>query len=232
MHLITTKVIDDVVGQVSDWVSAGIELRASLNVSARDLYNGEIVQYLASRLARHRLSPDRIQLEVTESALMADPGRATATLRRIADLGVEIALDDFGTGYSSLRHLRELPLAELKIDRSFVAGMAEHQGDAAIVASTIDMAHALGMRAVAEGCEDAHTWHLLAVAGCDLVQGWHIGRPMPAADVPTWLTGKTRAPSGQRSMVSPALNTRTSAPVLSASSVSHESTMVMPISET
>ncbi|MFL6073864.1 MAG: putative bifunctional diguanylate cyclase/phosphodiesterase [Mycobacteriales bacterium] len=232
MHLITTRVIDDVVGQVADWVAAGIELRASLNVSARDLFNGEIVQYLASRLARHGVSPARIQVEVTESALMADPGRATATLRRIADLGVAVALDDFGTGYSSLRHLRELPIAEIKIDRSFVAGMAEHQGDAAIVASTIDMAHALGMRAVAEGCEDAHTWRLLAVSGCDLVQGWHTGRPMPAADVPTWLTGKTWPPSDQSSTVSPAVNTRMSAPDRSASSASQDPTMPMPISET
>jgi EAL domain-containing protein (putative c-di-GMP-specific phosphodiesterase class I) len=103
-------------------------------------------------------------------------------------MGIAISLDDFGTGYSSLQHLRRLPLSEVKIDRSFVLGMAEDRGDAAIVRSVIDLAEALGLRAVAEGVEDERTWRLLAAAGCHAAQGWFHARPMPAADLGDWLS--------------------------------------------
>ncbi len=192
MHLITKRVIEDVTAQVRHWHAHGIRLRVSLNVSARDLYGGDIVRHLANQLAHHGVAPEHVQVEITESALMAEPAHAAATIGRIADLGVAVSLDDFGTGYSSLQHLRELPLAEIKIDKSFVAGMARHEDDAAIVASTIDLAHALGLRVVAEGVEDCRTWRLLADAGCDVVQGWHTARPMPGESVPGWLAAHAR----------------------------------------
>jgi len=187
MHLLTRRVIDDVVAQAAAWAADGVTLRASFNASARDLYSGDIVSHLAMQLERHQVPPNQIQLEITESALMADPGRAMATTARISALGVAVALDDFGTGYSSLQHLRKLPLSELKIDRSFVSGMAHNSDDAAIVASIVGMARSLGLRTVAEGVENEYTSKLLADIGCTMAQGWHTARPMPADHVTVWL---------------------------------------------
>ena len=187
MQMLTTYVIDEVLAQVAAWNNDGIGLRVSLNVSARDLYSGDIVCYLSEQLTRQHVSPDQIQLEITESALMADPARALATTSRLADIGVAISLDDFGTGYSSLQHLRKLPLSELKIDRSFVAGMARNTDDATIVASTVEMARSMGLRTVAEGVEDEYTHQLLADLGCTLAQGWLTAHAMPADRLPTWL---------------------------------------------
>jgi len=193
MQLITRRVIDDVIRQVACWQQQGLRFRASMNVSTRDLYSGDIVSHLSARLAEHRVPAGQIQLEVTESALLADPNRVLATMTHLSTLGVDISLDDFGTGYSSLQHLRKLPLTEIKIDRSFVGGMARNSDDAAIVRSTVELARALGLRAVAEGVEDAYTWQLLAEAGCTLAQGWYTARPMPADQVPLWLAERTRS---------------------------------------
>ena len=183
MQTLTMRVIDDVVAQVAAWNAQGLVLRASLNISARDLYSDAIVAHLARQLSAHRVSPGQIQVEITESALLADPSRAQATVGRIAALGVSVSLDDFGTGYSSLQHLRKLPIAEIKIDRSFVAGMADNRDDAAIVRSTVEMARLLGIRTVAEGVETEYTRQLLAGTGCTLAQGWLSAKPMPAADL-------------------------------------------------
>ncbi|MEU7958196.1 putative bifunctional diguanylate cyclase/phosphodiesterase [Micromonospora humida] len=187
MRLLTYRVIDDVVAQLAKWSAAGTTLRAALNVSVRDLHTGEIVDRIADRLASYGVRPDRLQLEITEGALMADPRRVLATITRLHQLGVAISLDDFGTGYSSLQHLRRLPLSEVKVDRSFVLGMAEDADDAAIVRSTIELAGALGLRVVAEGVEDERTWRLLYAAGCDAAQGWFYARPMPAEELTAWL---------------------------------------------
>ncbi|MGX4656194.1 putative bifunctional diguanylate cyclase/phosphodiesterase [Micromonospora sp. SCSIO 07396] len=187
MRLLTYRVIDDVVAQLAKWSAAGTTLRAALNVSVRDLHTGEIVDRIADRLAGHGVRPDRLQLEITEGALMADPRRVLATITRLHQLGVAISLDDFGTGYSSLQHLRRLPLSEVKVDRSFVLGMAGDADDAAIVRSTIELAGALGLRVVAEGVEDERTWRLLHAAGCDAAQGWFYARPMPADELTAWL---------------------------------------------
>ncbi|MCG5459986.1 bifunctional diguanylate cyclase/phosphodiesterase [Micromonospora sp. PSH03] len=187
MRLLTRRVVDDVVEQLARWSAAGIGLRAALNVSVRDLHTGEIADQIADRLARHGVPAERLQVEITEGALMADPRRVLATISRLHRIGVAIALDDFGTGYSSLQHLRRLPLAEVKVDRSFVLGMADDADDAAIVRSMIELAGALGLRVVAEGVEDERTWRMLHAAGCDAAQGWFYARPMPAEELVTWL---------------------------------------------
>ncbi|MBQ1075340.1 bifunctional diguanylate cyclase/phosphodiesterase [Micromonospora sp. C31] len=187
MRLLTRRVVDDVVEQLARWSAAGMNLPAALNVSVRDLHTGEIADQIADRLARCGVPPQRLQLEITEGALMADPRRVLATITRLHRIGVGIALDDFGTGYSSLQHLRRLPLSEVKVDRSFVLGMAEDADDAAIVRSTIELAKALGLRVVAEGVEDERTWRMLHAAGCDAAQGWFYARPMPAEELVGWL---------------------------------------------
>lgn len=188
MRLLTRRVVEDVTEQLAKWSAAGLQLRAAINVSVRDLHTGEIVDQVRERLARHDLPASRIQLEITEGALMADPRRVLSTIAQLDRLGVAIALDDFGTGYSSLQHLRRLPLAEVKIDRSFVLAMAADTDDAAIVRSVIELAGALGLRVVAEGVEDERTWRLLHAAGCRVAQGWFFARPMPAEDLVGWLS--------------------------------------------
>ncbi|HEX8627521.1 MAG TPA: EAL domain-containing protein [Catenuloplanes sp.] len=187
MRLLTRRVVDDVVRQLAGWAAVGINVRAALNVSVRDLHTGEIVDQIETLLAEHGLPASRLQIEITEGALMADPHRVLATIARLDRLGIAIALDDFGTGYSSLQHLRRLPLAEVKVDRSFVLGMSTDADDAAIVRSIIDLAGALGLRVVAEGVEDERTWRLLHAAGCHAAQGWFHARPMPPAELVDWL---------------------------------------------
>ena len=188
MRLLTRRVIDDVVEQLAKWQAAGVHLRAALNVSVRDLHTLEIVEQVKDRLSRFEVAPDQLQLEITEGALMADPRRVLATISELAKLGVAIALDDFGTGYSSMQHLRRLPLTEVKVDRSFVLGMATDADDHAIVRTVIDLAGALGLRVVAEGVEDERTWRLLRSVGCHVAQGWFYARPMPADELADWLS--------------------------------------------
>ena len=135
-----------------------------------------------------------IQVEITESALTADPAQLTATIERLTAAGVAISLDDFGTGYSSLQHLRRLPLAEIKIDRSFVAGIAHDADDAVIVRSTVDLARALGLRVVAEGVETAAQRDLLRSLDCDEVQGYLVSRPVAAETITSLLAGGAAYP--------------------------------------
>ncbi|HEY8474387.1 MAG TPA: EAL domain-containing protein [Natronosporangium sp.] len=187
MRLLTLQIVDDVVEQVAKWRAAGVQLRASINVSVRDLHTGEVAERLADQLQRFQVPPGQLQLEITEGALMADPQRVLATLAALERVGVAISLDDFGTGYSSLQHLRRLPLAEVKVDRSFVLGMARDADDASIVASIINLAGALGLRVVAEGVEDEPTWRMLVEAGCEVAQGYFYARPMPGDELLSWL---------------------------------------------
>ena len=187
MRMITQRVIDEVVAQEARWLAEGVALRASINVSIRDLHGEEIATRLTRRLNEHGVPPELIQIEITESALTADLAQLHATIERLAAAGVAISLDDFGTGYSSLQHLRRLPLTEIKIDRSFVAGIAHNADDAVIVRSTVDLARALGLRVVAEGVENRYTARLLAEAGCGLAQGYLYAPAMPGDAITDWL---------------------------------------------
>jgi diguanylate cyclase (GGDEF)-like protein len=188
MRLLTLQIVDDVVEQVAKWAAAGLTLRASVNVSIRDLHTGEVAERLAERLRRYGVPAQQLQLEITEGALMADPQRVLATLAALKRLGVAISLDDFGTGYSSMQHLRRLPLAEVKVDRSFVLGMSRDTDDASIVTSIVELAGALGLRVVAEGVEDEPTSRRLHATGCQIAQGWFYARPMPGDEVVSWLS--------------------------------------------
>jgi EAL domain-containing protein (putative c-di-GMP-specific phosphodiesterase class I) len=128
-----------------------------------------------------------LTLEVTESAVMVDPVRASALLSELHELGTRLSVDDFGTGYSSLSYLQRLPVQEVKIDRSFVIGLRKGSDDATIVRSIVDLGRNLGLEVVAEGVEDQTAWDLLASMGCTMVQGWHLSRPMPVDDFSDWL---------------------------------------------
>jgi EAL domain-containing protein (putative c-di-GMP-specific phosphodiesterase class I) len=131
-----------------------------------------------------------LQLEITEGTLIDDPARTEDVLRELAEFGVALSLDDFGTGYSSLRHLKRLPVREIKIDRSFVQRLHLDADDAAIVRSIIDLGDALGLRVVAEGVETLETWRRLAAMGCDEAQGWYLARPMAAPNATAWLLNR------------------------------------------
>jgi EAL domain-containing protein (putative c-di-GMP-specific phosphodiesterase class I) len=164
------------------------QLRLSINLSTRDLLDPDFPLRLSGLLVHYGLSAQAFCLEITESAIMDDPQRAEATLGRLAELGFKLSIDDFGTGYSSLAYLKRLPVDELKIDKSFVMGMAGDESDAKIVRSTVDLAHNLGLSVVAEGVEDQALLLRLRELRCDEAQGYHIARPMPAAEFVAWRT--------------------------------------------
>jgi diguanylate cyclase (GGDEF)-like protein/PAS domain S-box-containing protein len=187
---LTRWVLDRAAGEARGWERAGRHVPVAVNVSARSLHDGRIVDDVDETLLTHDLRPDRLRIEVTESAVMADAGRAAEVLSSLSSRGLAIAIDDFGVGQTSFVQLKRLPVRELKIDTSFVLGMAGDTGeDTAIVRSTADLAHNLGLDVVAEGVENQWTLDLLSSFGCDQAQGYHIARPMPAAAFAGWLGG-------------------------------------------
>jgi len=183
---LTAWVLDEATMQARAWREAGYELAVAVNVSARSLADGELAGRIAERLERADLPSRLLMVEITETALMLDPERATQTIAALRDIGIGISIDDYGTGYSSLTYLRRLRAHELKIDRSLVAGMVGDESNAAIVRSTIALAHELGLTVVAEGVEDPETLEALDAAGCDTVQGYVLSRPVPAAELLDW----------------------------------------------
>jgi diguanylate cyclase (GGDEF)-like protein/PAS domain S-box-containing protein len=185
---LTRWVMGNAVAQCRAWQRQGRELPVSVNLSARNLQDVRLLEDITGLLDTHSLPPHLLRLELTESTVMADPAHAVRVLGSLRDAGVAVAIDDFGTGYSSLAYLRRLPVSELKIDKSFVIGMAgREQEDAAIVRSTSDLGHILGLSVVAEGVEDERTLDLLGEIGCDAAQGYFIARPMPVAALEQWL---------------------------------------------
>jgi diguanylate cyclase (GGDEF)-like protein len=190
---LTTWVLDTALQQCRAWSDVGIELPVAVNVSERSLVDPDFPDYVAGLLARWELGGERLQLELTERSLIGDLGVANGVVEGLHALGVSISVDDFGTGYSSLSRLRDLPINELKIDRSFVTDLDEDGQGAAIVRSVIDLGHHLGLEVVAEGVETADTLLELRELGCDAAQGYVLLRPMPAEDITRWLLGGDRA---------------------------------------
>jgi diguanylate cyclase (GGDEF)-like protein len=187
MHKLTAMVVDTALAQAAEWWELGLQVPVAVNVSARDLHGPGLARTVADGLERHGLPSEAIRLELTERILMAEPARVAEGLAELDRLGVRLSLDDFGTGYSSLVLLQRLPVSEIKVDRSFVQRMAESSEDVTIVRSIIDLAHALGIDAVAEGVENDAAWDTLGALGCDSAQGWYIARPMSADAVTEWL---------------------------------------------
>jgi diguanylate cyclase (GGDEF)-like protein/PAS domain S-box-containing protein len=194
MGPLTRIVLEQALHQARVWQRTGRRLTVAVNLSASSLIDTDLPDQIGALLAARRLPADTLQLEITEEFLMDDRVRAGNILQRLRDMGIQIALDDFGTGYSSLAYLRELPVDELKLDRSFVAPMASDPRAAALVFSTIALTHSLGLRMVAEGVEDELTLDELVRHGCDHAQGYYISRPIPAAALDVWLDHKAVLP--------------------------------------
>jgi diguanylate cyclase (GGDEF)-like protein len=188
-HWVVSKVVDD----ARRWADDGFEFRVAMNCAPPELLGGTLLPLLYEELARADLPPRRLVVEVTEDSFMADPERARQRLLELRDHEVEISIDDYGTGFSSLAYLRDLPVQELKIDRSFVATMCTDARSRVIVDTTRQMAHGMGLRLVAEGVENAETAAALVAMDIDVLQGYHLSAPMPAADVAAWVWDWSRA---------------------------------------
>jgi diguanylate cyclase (GGDEF)-like protein len=187
---LTTWVLGHALAQTREWAAAGLELEIAVNLSARTLHHPEFPSEVARLLRKWDVDASRLVLEVTESAVMADPEGAMTILTDLRALGVRLAIDDFGTGYSSLTYLKRLPVNDIKIDQSFVRNMHDDSNDAVIVRSTVDLGHNLGLRVVAEGIETREAWDQLAQLGCDLAQGYLVCRPAPADQFTPWLVAR------------------------------------------
>ncbi len=185
---LTQWVVEAALTQCHDWRKANMALPIVINVSGRDLQEADLPRRVAEALQTHHLSPDCLAMEVVESAIIFDGGRSINNLWHLKRMGIKLSIDDFGTGYSSLSYLKKLPVDEIKIDRSFIRNLTTDRDDAAIVSSTIDLAHNLGLSVVAEGVESQATWERLCDLNCDMAQGYYICRPTAAAEMGAWLT--------------------------------------------
>jgi diguanylate cyclase (GGDEF)-like protein len=173
--------------QAAHWASLGIDIPIAVNLSIWDMQDPDFVEYVREGLRRWNRVPENIEFEITESVMMVDPNRAIMALTRLSKMGIKLAVDDFGTGFSSLAYLKKFPVSTLKIDKSFVIDMMNDPSDRAIVKSTLELAHHMGISAVAEGVEDAETLNELARLGCDTAQGYFIAKPMPPSVFVNWL---------------------------------------------
>ncbi len=175
---LTDWVLEAAIRQMAEWHKVGLALDVAVNLSAGDIVDSGLGDAILRVLAKHRVAPTSLVLEITESAMMRDPATAARNMELLRIAGVRFAIDDFGTGYSSLSQLRKLPVDELKIDRSFVSRAHADADDASIVSSTIDLGHNLGLKVVAEGVEETETLMMLRGLGCDFAQGYLISRPL------------------------------------------------------
>lgn len=184
---LTHHVLAAAIRQSGTWRAMGLALPMSVNVSMRDLHDPRLPEVIGDLLASEGVPRGDLELEITETALMADADAALEVLRQLRTLGLQIAVDDFRTGYSSLTYLKQLPVDSLKIDKSFVCQLATDPSDLAIVRSIVELGHNLGLRVVAEGVEDATSWERLVEHGCDSAQGNYLSRPVPPHQFETWL---------------------------------------------
>lgn len=184
---LTAWVIDKVLQYDKQFQTQGYDLQLSINVSAKNIAEGDFVQNTLNKFIEYNAPPKNIVFEMTESSMMENPNKALCVLSNLNELGIKLSIDDFGTGYSSLSYLTKLPVDELKIDRSFVTDMVKNSQNQKIVEMTVNLAHTLGLTVVAEGIEDRETLIQLQVLGCDVAQGYHIGRPMPVETFSQWL---------------------------------------------
>ena len=184
---LTLWVLKEAFKQCSKWMSQGKALIVSVNLSAKDLHDPELPDLIAGVAASTAVNPDWIVLEITEGSVMTDPDATLSILRRLHEMGYQLSIDDFGTGYSSLAYLKEMPLAELKIDRSFVQDIMISENDDVIVNATINLAHNLGLHVTAEGVETEEVFDKLKDYGCDIAQGFLLSKPIAVKDFNDWM---------------------------------------------
>ena len=177
--------------QVALWQDGAQPFKVAVNLSPRCLADPDLPAQIMALLEMYGVSPKLLELEITENTLAHDPDRALATLTALHNAGIAISIDDFGTGYSSMSYLKRLPVSELKVDRSFVSGMLNNPDDGILVRSVVDLGHNLGLTVVAEGVEDQETMDALEAVGCDVVQGFHLGRPMGGEAFETWRAARS-----------------------------------------
>jgi EAL domain-containing protein (putative c-di-GMP-specific phosphodiesterase class I) len=193
---LTEWVMDTALADLRDLGDANDELAVAVNVSARSLSKPDFARRVEAALERAGVPSTRLIVEITETALIADPARAATTLAQLDANGVRVSLDDFGQGQTSLGYLSALTVHELKIDKSFVCDMLANPAHAAIVRSIVDLGHNLELRVVAEGVEEEAVLAGLRDAGCDVAQGFLLARPMPSKKLERWL--RDQAPGGKR----------------------------------
>ncbi|HEU4600949.1 MAG TPA: EAL domain-containing protein [Steroidobacteraceae bacterium] len=187
IKVLTRWVLEESIRQCGRWRANGQPVRVSVNISARDLSNRDLPDVIAQLLLQNATPAELLCLEITESGFMEDPTHARAVMQRLHDLGVKLSIDDYGTGYSSLAYIAQLPVHELKIDRSFISRMTEDAMTTTIVRSTIELGHSLGLNVVAEGVEDEAGVKVLKQYGCDHLQGYFFSPPLPPAKFEEWL---------------------------------------------
>jgi EAL domain-containing protein (putative c-di-GMP-specific phosphodiesterase class I) len=188
---ITRYVLDAALCQCRAWQDAGIDVGVAINLAGRDLADSRLEEEVSEALRRWKLEPELLELEIPESAIISERERIQKMVARLSERGVRVAVDDFGSGYASLGHLKQLPVDVLKVDRSFVQNIGVDAEDEAIVRSTIDLAHNLGIAVVAEGVESEDVLQRLRALGCDLAQGFCLARPASADEVTAWLLGRS-----------------------------------------
>ena len=192
IHALTERILRDAIRQARAWESAGMPVTVAVNLSTANLHNPELPALVERLLKESGLSPALLSLEVTDAAILAAPREAAAALAALRALGIRIAIDDFGLGYSSMAFLRELPVDEVKIDRSFIFGMLKDPRDASIVEATIRLCLGLGLAVSAEGIEDEATYTRLQNSGCTFAQGFYLARPMPADQLEGWIRARAQ----------------------------------------
>jgi EAL domain-containing protein (putative c-di-GMP-specific phosphodiesterase class I) len=188
-------VLDAALRQSREWERDGLVLPVAVNLSVRNLYDPEFPGEVARLLHRWEVPAERLEFEITESTVMSRPARARHVLDELGRLGIALAIDDFGTGHSSLAYLKQLPVRQIKIDKSFVMQMDAGSDDEAIVQATIGLARSLGLEVVAEGVETAEAWKVLSALGCDFAQGYYLSRPLPPDELVHWLEFSPEEPT-------------------------------------
>jgi len=184
---LTEWVLNDALRQCRLWLNEGLALQVAVNVSVTDIQDLAFADTVAESLARAGVEAELLELEITETGIMVEPKRAIAVITRLSEMGVQVAIDDFGTGYSSMAYLRKLPIARIKVDKSFVRDMLNNKNDDVIVRTIIGLGHNLGLSVVAEGVENKEIWARLRTLDCDSAQGYGLSRPIPADQLERWV---------------------------------------------
>jgi len=197
-------VVDRAIADQQAWAADGLNVKIGVNMSGRLLASPDFTDFMLNALSRSGLSAERLVLEITETAVMDDPETARVQLERLRNAGFALSIDDYGTGLSSLSYLKQLPVTELKIDKSFVLDLARNEQDRLLVRSTTDLAHSLGLKVTAEGVEDAESFAALQMYGCDYAQGYFISKAIPADTFSTFARDWNTRQNQQAPDVAPA----------------------------